>query len=53
MAIMIRPEFSAGENIIIHTTSDTHYRYEDKHYDCFDVEHIVPRVFEDVKSKLK
>jgi len=53
MAIMIRPDFSAGDNIIIHTTSDTHYRYEDKHYECFDVEHIVPKIFEDVKKKLK
>lgn len=51
MAIMLRPEFSAGINVIIHTTSDTHYRYEDALYDCHEVNDIVTDIFEELKNK--
>jgi hypothetical protein len=51
MAMMVRPEFTAGINVIIHTTSDTHYRYEDALYTCHEVDDIVTNIFEDIKSK--
>lgn len=52
MAIMLRPEFKEGENIIIYTTSETHYRDEDATYECYDVSHIVPQIFNDVRNKI-
>ena len=53
MAILLRPEFKAGENIIIFTSSKTHYRDVDAEYECHNVEEIVPKIFEDVKKKLE
>lgn len=51
MAMLIQPEFTAGKNVIIHTTSDTHYRYEDKLYDCYEVNDIVTEIFNDILRK--
>jgi hypothetical protein len=53
MAIMLRPEFKAGTNIIIHTTSDTHYRYEDAIFECHDVSNIVPLMFDELREEKK
>ena len=53
MALLLRPEFKAGVNIIIHTTSDTHYRYKDAMIDCHDVSHIVPNIFKVLKYEKK
>lgn len=53
MALMLRPDFKAGVNIIIHTTSDTHYRYEDAIIECHDVSEIVPKMFEQLREEMK
>ena len=53
MALMLRPDFKAGINIIIHTTSDTHYRYEDAIIECHDVSEIVPKMFDQLREELK
>jgi len=48
MAIMIQPTFTSGKNVIIHTTSDTHYRYVDKLFDCHEVNDIVTNIFKEL-----
>jgi hypothetical protein len=53
MALMLRPDFKAGVNIIIHTTSDTHYRYEDAIIECHDVSEIVPKMFDQLRDEMK
>lgn len=50
MAIMLRPEFSIGENRIIYTANARHYRDEDEIMPCHDVQRITVIVIEIFKE---
>lgn len=50
MAVLLRPEFKQGENIIISTKSEKYNRKEDNFIPCFDVNNEVDLIFKELSK---